>query len=126
MIRPRAFLFSLEAAFSLTLFAVAAAHLLAFSPQEETAGEFLACADIAGALAESRAFSSQGALSARVAEAGALSGACVEAEAGGAGASSCGAGEDGNGEEYSFSFPIWKDGRLGEARAACHAAQAST
>jgi len=114
-----AFLFSLEAAFSLTLFLVAPAYLLAFSPQEEDAGKILACSDAAGALSGIRAFSSQDALDAAVEEAGALTGACVEAESGGIGASSCGTGRGKTGEKYSFSFPIWKNGRVENARVEC-------
>lgn len=114
------FLFSLEAAFSLTLVIAASAYLLAFSPQKESAGEFLACSDIAGALAESRAFSSQEALQAAVEEAGELSDACVEAEGGGLQAASCEGGAWGRGEKYSFSFPVWKDGQVQDARAACY------
>jgi len=115
----RAFLFSLEAAFSLTLVIVASAYLLAFEPQKESAGEFLACSDAASALMELRAFSSQEKLQAAVDEACALLGMCVEAEGAGAGASSCSAGEGGAGEKYSFSFPVWAGGRLQNARVAC-------
>ena len=114
-----AFLFSLEAAFSLTLVIVASAYLLAFAPQKESAGEFLACSDAAGALAEMRAFSSQEKLQAAVNEAGTLLGMCVEAESEGASASSCTPGEGGSGEKYSFSFPVWVEGKLKNARAAC-------
>jgi len=113
-----AFLFSLEAAFSLTLVLVASAYLLAFSPQKEDAGKFLACSDAAGVFIEMRAFSSQDALNASVSEAGALMGACLDAESGGLGASSCAAG-GGTGEKYSFSFPIWKNGRVENAGVEC-------
>ena len=119
MTRHFAFLFSLEAAFSLTLVVVASAYLLAFAPQEENAGEFLACSDAAGALAELRAFSSQGALQASVGEAGNLLGECMEAKGAGVNASSCGEGQSEAGEKYSFSFPIWKDGRVESAQAEC-------
>ena len=114
-----AFLFSLEAAFSLTLVIVASAYLLAFAPQKESAGEFLACSDAAGALAKLRAFSSQEKLQAAVNEAGALLGMCIEAESDGASASSCPRGERGRGEKYSFSTPVWVEGRLKNARTAC-------
>ena len=115
-----AFLFSLEAAFSLTLVIVASAYLLAFAPQKESAGEFLACSDAAGALAKLRAFSSQEKLQAAVDEAGALLGTCVEAEVeGGAEVRSCKAGGGGAGEKYSFSFPIWDGGRVKNARVGC-------
>ncbi|MFA5929952.1 MAG: hypothetical protein WC861_03655 [Candidatus Micrarchaeia archaeon] len=117
----RAFLFSLEAAFSLTLVVVASAYLLAFAPQKESAGEFLACADAAGALVELRAFSAQGALDAAVNESGGLLGACVEAQGPGAGAnaSSCQEGIGAAGETYSFSFPVWKGGRVEGATVGC-------
>ena len=114
-----AFLFSLEAAFSLTLVIVASAYLLAFAPQKESAGEFLACSDAAGALAKLRAFSSQEKLQAAVNEAGALLGMCIEAESDGASASSCTPDEGRVGEKYSFSFPVWVEGRLKNARASC-------
>ena len=115
--KRHAFIFSLEAAFSLTLVIIASAYLLAFAPQRESAGEFLACSDAAGALVELRAFSTQEKLQAAVSEAGALLRTCVEAEGAGLRASSC---EEGAGEKYSFSFPIWKDGRVEEARVGCH------
>ena len=118
MTRHFAFLFSLEAAFSLTLVIIASAYLLAFSPQKENVGEFLACSDAAGALAELRAFSSQDALRASVGEAGEMLGMCVEAKGAGANASSC-EGQSEAGEKYSFSFPIWKDGRVESAQAEC-------
>jgi|GEM_PF-1441286 len=117
-----AFLFSLEAAFSLTLVIVASAYLLAFAPQKESAGEFLACSDAAGALVELRAFSSQASLQAAVDEAGALLGACVEAEAGGVRASSCKENRGETGEKYSFSFPVWREGRVENAEVACRRA----
>jgi len=113
-----AFLFSLEAAFSLTLVLVAQAYLLAFSPQEEDAGNVLACSDAAGALAETRAFHSQGRLQKAADDAGTLLGACLDAEAGETSATSCAFGGK-TGEKYSFSFPIWKNGRLENARVAC-------
>ena len=115
----RAFLFSLEAAFSLTMAVVAAAYLLAFAPQKEGAGEFLACSDAAGSLLELRAFAAQGKLQEAVVDAGALLNACVEAESAGMGASSCSAGEGATGGKYSFSFPVWKGGRVENARAGC-------
>ena len=115
-----AFLFSLEAAFSLTLVVVAAACLFAFAPQKESAGEFLACSDAAGTLAELRAFSTQEKLQAAVSEAGALLHTCVEAEGAGLNASSCEASANYAGEKYSFSFPVWKDGRVENARVGCH------
>ena len=115
-----AFLFSLEAAFSLTLVIVAAAYLFAFAQEKESAGEFLACADVAGALSELRAFSTQESLQAKVNMAGGLLGTCVEAESSGMSASSCEAGRDGVGEKYSFSFPIWKDGSVKNARVRCY------
>ncbi|MCX6771400.1 MAG: hypothetical protein NTX79_05075 [Candidatus Micrarchaeota archaeon] len=115
-----AFLFSLEAAFSLTLVIVAAACLLAFAPQKESAGEFLACSDAAGALSELRAFSTQEKLDAAVNDAGKLLGACVGAEGAGVRASSCKAGAGSAGEKYSFSFPAWKDGRVESARVWCY------
>ena len=114
-----AFLFSLEAAFSLALAMVAAAWLFAFAPQKDDAGEFLACSDAAGALLEMRAFSQQEKLQEAVSEAGALAGTCVEAGGAGLSAASCAPGEGGAGEKYSFSFPIWVDGKLLNARAAC-------
>jgi len=119
------FLFSLEAAFSLTLAIIASAYLLAFVPQKENAGEFLACADVAGALVEVRAFSSQEKLQAAVDDAGSLLGACVEAEGAGLRASSCGSGSDGTAgaaaakDVLSFSFPVWAGGKLQDARTAC-------
>jgi len=115
--KKRAFLFSLEAAFSLTLVIVASAYLLSFAPQKEEAGEFLACSDAAGALARLRAFSSQEKLQAAVDDAGALLGACVEADGAGLRASSCG---DKTGEIISFPFPVWSGGKLQDARASCH------
>jgi len=111
------FLFSLEAAFSLTLAIIASAYLLAFVPQKENAGEFLACADVAGALVGVRAFSSQETLQAAVDDAGSLLGACVEAEGAGLRASSCAGGSAK--ERLSFSFPVWAGGKLQDARAAC-------
>jgi len=111
-----AFLFSLEAAFSLTLALAASAYLLAFAPQKESAGEFLACSDAAGALAGLRAFSQQEKLQAAVSEAGALLHMCVEAKTAGEAASSC---TGASGEKYSFSFPVWKDGRVENAWAGC-------
>ena len=116
----RAFMFSLEAAFALTLVIIAAAYLPAFVPQKESAGEFLACSDVAGVLAKARAFSSQESLDASVREAGRLTGACIDADGAGMHASSCEAGNEGRGGKYSFSFPIWKDGRVQEARAGCY------
>ena len=117
----RAFIFSLEAAFSLTLLVAASAYLLAFSQPRETAGEFLACSDIAGALAGQRAFSSQESLDGAVLEAGRLSGACIEAQGAGLRASSCG-GDGGSGaEKYSFSFPAWKGGHVQEVSVGCRA-----
>jgi hypothetical protein len=102
------FVFSLEAAFSLTLVIFAAAYLFAFVPQKEDVGWFLSCADAAEALSKSRAFSSQAGLDGAVEELSGLSGACLEAEAGGMRASSCsgkrkagggnGADEPGTGE----------------------------
>jgi len=115
-----AFLFSLEAAFSLTLVIVAATYLFAFAPQKESAGEFLACSDAAGALLKMRSFSTQETLQAAVGEAGGLLGVCVEAESPGLSASSCKAGEGGVGEKYSSSFPIWKEGRVENARVGCY------
>jgi hypothetical protein len=115
-----AFLFSLEAAFSLTLVLVAAAYLFAFAPQKENAGEFLACSDAAGALAELRAFSQRERLQAEVSGAGALLHTCVEAGSAGLGASSCKEGAGAAGEKYSFSFPVWKDGRVENAQVGCH------
>ena len=115
-----AFLFSLEAAFSLTLVIVASAHLLAFLPPKENVGEFLACSDVAGVLAESRAFSSQETLQMAVDEASGLLGACLEADGAGLTAASCDTIAGGNGEKYSFSFPIWKDGQVQGARVGCH------
>ena len=117
--RQLAFLFSLEAAFSLTLVIVASAYLLAFAPQKEGAGEFLACSDAAEALAELRAFSSQEALGASVGQASHLSGACIEAGGANLHASSCEGGVGSAGEKYSFSFPVWKDGRVENAQAGC-------
>ena len=114
-----AFLFSLEAAFSLTLAIVAAAYLLAFAPQKDGAGEFLACSDAAGALLEMRAFSQQEKLQEAVSEAGALAGTCVEAGGAGLSAASCAPGEGGAGEKYSFSFPIWKGGHVENAELEC-------
>jgi len=118
MNRHLAFLFSLEAAFSLTLVMIAAAYLFAFVPQHEEAGEFAACSDVAGALAKTRAFSSQEKLQAAVDEAGSLLGACVEAEGAGWNASSC-RGATSN-SRFSFSFPVWSGGKLQDARVACH------
>jgi len=120
--KRRAFVFSLEAAFSLTLAVIASSCLLAYGPQEESAGEFLACSDAAGALVELRAFSSQENLQAAVLEAGALLRTCVEAESNGVGASSCEGGAKGSGEKYSFTFPVWKGGRVENARAGCRRA----
>jgi hypothetical protein len=117
MARHRAFLFSLEAAFSLTLAIVASAYLLAFAPQKEGAGEILACSDAAGALLEMRAFAGQERLQAAVSEAGALLGACIEAEGAGWHAGKCGSGA--SGDKISFSFPVWAGGKLQNARVAC-------
>jgi hypothetical protein len=114
-----AFLFSLEAAFSLTLVMVASAYLLAFVPQREEAGEFLACSDAADVLVRLRAFSTQERLQAAVSEAGGLLHVCVEANGGGLHASSCKPGEGGAGERYSFSFPYWKDGRVENMGVGC-------
>ena len=118
----RAFMFSMEAAFALTLVIVAAAYLPAFTPQKENAGEFLACSDVAGVLAKARAFSSQEALNASVGEAGQLSGACIEADGAGLNASSCQGKGTGGGEKYSFSFPVWKEGKVQTARVGCYLA----
>jgi len=118
--RRLAFLFSLEAAFSLTLVIVAAAYLFAFAQEKENAGEFLACADVAGALSKLRAFSTQESLQAEVNKSGGLLGTCVDAESDGVSASSCEAGRDGAGEKYSFSFPIWKDGSVKNANVGCY------
>lgn len=114
-----AFIFSLEAAFSLTLVVVAAAYLFAFAQPKEDAGEFLICSDIAGALSEARAFSSQEALAAAVDEAGALSGVYVEADGAGFRASSCPEEDAAGGQTYSFSYPVWAGGRLQEAQVKC-------
>jgi hypothetical protein len=116
----RAFLFSLEAAFSLTFVIIAASYLSAFAPQKESAGEFLACSDAAGVLAKSRAFSSQQGLEAAVHEAGMLTGACIEAHGEGLNASSCEGGRGSSGEKYSFSFPVWKEGKVQAASAGCY------
>ena len=129
MTKRLAFLFSLEAAFSLTLAIIAAAYLFAFAPQQEEAGAFLACSDAARVLAQSHAFSSQGRLNATVFEAGSLLGACVEAEIeDGMTADSCGEGTPGaaagkgwraGGNVFSFSFPVWSGGKLQDARVSC-------
>ena len=115
-----AFLFSLEAAFSLTLAIAAAAYLLAFSQQKESEGEFVACSDAAGALLDLRAFSRQEKLQEAVSDESALLGTCIEAESAGLSASSCNEGGSGPGGKYSFSFPIWKQGEVETARAGCH------
>ena len=115
-----AFLFSLEAAFSLTLALVAMACLLAFAPQKERAGEFLACSDAASALLELRAFSTQEAMDAAVNESGELLDICVEAETASLTSSACKSMEDAEGEKYSFSYPVWKDGRVRNARVGCY------
>ena len=114
-----AFLFCLEAAFSLTLAIAAAAYLLAFAPQKEGAGEFLACSDAAGALVELRAFSTEERLQGAADDAGALLHMCVEAKSSGLNASSCEGSRGGAGEKYSFSFPVWKEGRVENAQAGC-------
>ena len=114
-----AFLFSIEAAFSLTLVVVAAAYLFAFAPEKESAGEFLACSDAAGALLELRSFSTQETLQAAVNESGDILHMCVEADSADVGASSCEEGEGKAYEKYSFSFPVWKDGRVENARVGC-------
>ena len=115
-----AFLFSLEAAFSLTLVLVAAAYLYAFAPQKENAGEFLACSDAASALSELRAFSTQEALDAAVNESGERLDICVDAETVGLSSSACKRSENATGEKYSFSYPVWKDGRVRNARVWCY------
>jgi len=136
MTRHLAFLFSLEAAFSLTLAIIAASYLFAFAPQQEGAGASLACSDAARVLAQSHAFSSQERLDAAVFEAGALLRMCVEAtDDGGLEASSCGRGALGagdgkgrraggeGGEAISFSFPAWSGGKLRSARVSCRQAE---
>lgn len=124
MTKRLAFLFSLEAAFSLTLAIIAATYLFAFAPQQEETSAFLACSDAARVLAQSHAFSSQGRLDAAVSEAGALLRMCVEAETDGgelkAGSCNEEAGAaDGAGNVLSFSFPAWSGGRLQDARVSC-------
>ncbi len=113
----RGFLFSLEAAFSITLAIVAAACLPAFAMHEESPGNYLACSDAAGVLAKSGAFASQEKLQAAVDEAGELLGMCIEAESAGMGASSC--DESRQGSVLSFAFPVWSGGKLQNARVAC-------
>lgn len=114
----KAFAFSLEAAFSILLAAMALALLPAFAVQPEGVGEYLACADAAQALAQVHAFASQAGLEGAVAEESSLLGQCIEAEMDD-GSMKTGACGNSRGETISFSIPAWSGGRLHEARVSC-------
>jgi hypothetical protein len=117
-----AFIFSLEAAFSLALVVIAAAYLPFFMQQKENVGTFLSCADAAEAMSETRAFSSQAALDRAVGEISALYDGCIFAQAHGMETLQCRGIENDSGggrEIFSFTFPVWSEGRLKNAQAGC-------
>ncbi|MCX6769466.1 MAG: hypothetical protein NT051_02175 [Candidatus Micrarchaeota archaeon] len=113
------FLFSFEAALSAALLIIAIAFLPLFEKQPGNQPALLTCHDVAGVLAKSGAFESQLALDRDVSRASSLLKACIEASTDSLSSGKCGSiGE--KKDAIAFSFPVWSDGAIRQAKISCY------